>query len=115
MLKLLGFEEGYGKYQLDHCNGRSGESSAGDFLRRTQADAIKNWLSNVAMPSLSPEEEKMLRESMQREYSSRFRTQALQSAKQQAEADAKELIQQISKSMQADNYAKLLHLIEGAQ
>lgn len=115
MLKLLGFKDEYGGYQLDYCNGRAGESSAGDFLRRTQADAIKTWLSTVAMPSLSPKEEGVLRGSMQKEYFYRFKAQALQSAKQQAEADAKELIQQISKSMQADNYAKLLQLIEGAQ
>lgn len=113
VLKLLGFDSNYSSYKLDHCNGRAGNSTAGDFIRNAQAAAIKDWLTTVAMPSLTPEDEKNLRASMQQEYASHFRRHALQLAKEKAQADAKVLIEQISQSMQVDNYAKLLAMIEG--
>lgn len=36
-MKLLGFDSRYVKqWELDHCNGRAGESAAGDYLKRVQ-------------------------------------------------------------------------------
>jgi hypothetical protein len=40
-LKLLGFEDRWGKWEVDHCNGRGGESAAGDYLRIAQKTAIQ--------------------------------------------------------------------------
>ncbi len=55
VFKLLGFDKSWeGKWKLDHCNARSGESAAGDYLRNVQADAIKEWLSTIPLPTISP-------------------------------------------------------------
>jgi vacuolar-type H+-ATPase subunit H len=52
--KLLGFNNSWGEWALDHCNGRSGESSAGDYLREKAGIAVKVWLDSQAknLPNL---------------------------------------------------------------
>lgn len=47
IVKLMGFDnKWFGRWELDHCNGRSGNSAAGDFLREVAGDATKEWLAN---------------------------------------------------------------------
>lgn len=54
--KLLGFRAQYGDaWEVDHCNGRSGESAAGDWLRKQAGEAVRQWLTAQAgnLPDLS--------------------------------------------------------------
>jgi len=53
--KLLGFDGWFGELEIDHCNGRSGESAAGDWLRAAAGDAVKKWLTEQAgdLPKLT--------------------------------------------------------------
>lgn len=46
--KYLGFDNKWGRWELDHCNGRSGESAAGDFLRSKVQEGTKKWLEKQA-------------------------------------------------------------------
>ena len=60
---LLGFEKdswGSQEWKVDHCNGRAGESAAGDYLRRHQQAAINQWLSQVDMPKMTPSMKKSM-------------------------------------------------------
>ena len=52
ILKLLGFNNHRGRWELDHCNNRSGDSAAGDFIRKTQSEAVNEWLTTVCLPEL---------------------------------------------------------------
>ena len=52
VMKLLGFKESWGKWELDHCNGRSGNSPAGEYLKNAQQGAIAEWLKTAALPKL---------------------------------------------------------------
>lgn len=52
---LLGFEKdswGRNEWRVDHCNGRAGESAAGDYIRRHQQAAIEQWLHSVTLPAI---------------------------------------------------------------
>ena len=63
---LLGFDKdswGRQEWKLDHCNGRAGESAAGDYLRRHQQATIDQWLSQVDMPKMTSS----MKESMEKE------------------------------------------------
>ena len=115
VLKLLGFDSSYPNdtYTLDHCNGRAGDSTAGDFIRVTQADAIKEWLSTVAMPEMDPIFENALKQEVQNTYKVALLKQVRNLAENQAGIDAKRLIDSISKSNDIDNYVKTLQLIAG--
>jgi hypothetical protein len=63
--KLLGFDcSSWGKdWELDHCNGRSGDSAAGDWLRKRVAAEAKEWLNEQAgnLPKLPASAIKSLR------------------------------------------------------
>lgn len=48
--KLLGFDDHWGgdRWEVDHCNGRSGNSAAGDFIREQAGEAVNEWLKEQA-------------------------------------------------------------------
>jgi hypothetical protein len=52
--KYLGFDNKWGRWELDHCNGRAGESAAGDLfkreLKRHSEDIVKKLAGEL--PSL---------------------------------------------------------------
>ena len=114
LLKLLGFDANHwGKdvWELDHCNGRNGNSAAGDFIRTTQAEAVKAWLSTVAMPNLSPAITKSIVASCRDEYKRALERHIYGIVEKQAEEDAKTLVANISKSNHIDKYLKVMSLI----
>lgn len=87
VLKLLGFDNHWGgRWELDHCNGRAGESAAGDWLREKAGAAVKEWLEKQTgrMPSIPPQTVKNLKERYReyflREVEERLRTRARRDA-----------------------------------
>lgn len=59
---LLGFStDGYTRFEIDHCNGRSGDSEAGDRFRQACKAAIDNWFAELTiLPKLTNEEKTTL-------------------------------------------------------
>lgn len=111
-MKLLGFNTNYSQeWELDHCNGRSGESAAGDFIRRTQQTAIEEWLKSATLPVLDEKTKKRLHKEAVDEYSSVIRQRIREFAYKQATQDAADLIKTITVSDQIDNYLKAMKLI----
>lgn len=98
ILQLLGFEKdnwGDGKYKLDHCNGRSGESAAGDFIRRAQKNAINTWLASVVLPAM-PEH---LKENLIDAYNKEFQYQLIQQVEGQAATNAAKLVDEFKETI----------------
>lgn len=110
-LKLMGFDEGYGGWSLDHCNGRAGNSTAGDYLRNAQGEAIKQWLSTVSMPVLNEELKASLQKEAQRSYDQHLATKIRALAIQQAETDAEALVAAVTQSNHIESYIKMMRLI----
>ena len=112
VFKLLGFDNSWeGKWRLDHCNGRSGESAAGDYLRKVQADAIKEWLSNIPMPTIPPKMLADFKKQYQQEFNQRIQYQLQKLITVEADKRAAELFKNISSSTQLDDYIKTMKLI----
>lgn len=79
IMKLLGFDCSYmtnNVYKLDHCNGRSGNSTAGDYLKTQQEAAVKEWLYQIEMPKLSPELKASIEADMQERFNRDIRNKA---------------------------------------
>ncbi len=112
-LKLLGFNNSWGKWELDHCNGRSGESAAGDFIQQVQQTAIKEWLSEVAMPTLDEKMKKSILKGVNAEVKRSISYQIQQLATNQANALMNKLLSDICVSDHVDNYLRTMKLIEG--
>jgi len=115
VLKLLGFDASYGGFSLDHCNGRAGDSAAGDFLRKAQSEAIQDWLSTVVMPTLTDERRETILKSMVQHYESLFREGLKKAIAAKASEDIKAVMDAVAKSNNIDKYLRVLGLIGADQ
>lgn len=110
-MKLLGFDNRWNKWELDHCNGRSGNSAAGDFLRSTQAEAIKEWLAQVSMPTLDTKTKNKLIKQAQATYEDYLSKTVRAAIERKATADADLVIAHLTQSQQIDKHLQVLKLI----
>jgi hypothetical protein len=117
--KLLGFDSdrwtGKDVWTLDHCNGRAGESAAGDYIRKTAQAAIQEWLSQAKMPALLASEVKSMQSEMRQVYRNRVGDYLHKLVVSKADQDATELFNKITKSNDIDSYIKAMQLISPTQ
>lgn len=111
-LKLLGFNNTWGRWELDHFNGRSGNSAAGDFLRSVQNEAIQEWLSTVCLPKLEVKITQEIKTQAAREYKRLVLQELSSTLRQQAQMDVKKLLQDLAVSDQIGNYIKTMQLLD---
>lgn len=113
-LKLLGFDKSYGEkaWKLDHCNGRAGNSAAGDYLRATQAVAIEEWLSTLTLPVLTPSQEESLLRDSQNNYYTAMRKAVLSKLTKKVEEDSTALINSMLPTLDVESFLKAKNLIQ---
>ena len=101
---LLGFEPdrwNNGEFRVDHCNGRSGESAVGDYLREHQAKAINDWLKTAKLAPL----DKGAIASIQQEFQEIYRSRIQNLVKADAEALAQKHFEELkAQDAMADLY-----------
>ena len=116
ILKLLGFKTNYSNtWELDHCNGRSGNSAAGDYIASVQKEAVKTWLETTCMPVLSPNIKKKLAASMQAEFDSRVEYHMWSLIEAKAKEFATQYMQSLEASEFIDNFVKTNALLKDQQ
>jgi hypothetical protein len=116
LFQLLGFVKddwGSGKFRLDHCNGRSGNSAAGDYIRQNQQEAINIWLAATPLPSLTAAMKKEIAGEAQRHYRQTFREQFYQLVENAAKQEADKAFKEISGLLALNKHEKTVRLIEG--
>ncbi len=113
VMSLLGFKEDTWnkKWELDHCNGRSGESAAGDYIRRVQQDAIMIWLSQVSMPELPATVHKQMQAEMKGSFIKQVNKRVDDLVKDKANQIAAALVADITKSDNLPAFMKAIQLI----
>lgn len=113
-LKLLGFDKNYGDrvWSLDHCNGRSGNSPAGKYLVETQSVVVKQWLDQVALPELSPNQLIKLSSDFSEMYMRALRKSLTTLVETKAKEDSQLLLNEIINTESIDNYIKAKELIQ---
>lgn len=98
--KLLGFDKGWEKWRVDHCNGRAGNSAAGDYLRSACQQAVKDWFEKIKLPAMT----KGMQDDFKKEYISTVKKILREEAKRLAEANvrayANDAIEKISITME---------------
>ena len=113
VLKLLGFDNRWNNWELDHCNGRKGESAAGDYLRQVQHDAIQDWLKKVKLPELNKTLSSVMKKELEADYKQYLNQFLYEYAREEADKTAKELIQSLFSQSKVDGMLKLQQLIQG--
>ena len=111
VLKLLGFIDHWDRWEIDHCNGRSGESAAGDFIRKTQSEAINEWLTTVCLPELDEKTKAKFKKAANQMYQEHILRGLRKTVEQRAQANLDKLIASLTTSEQIDNYIKTMELI----
>ena len=113
---LLGFEKdswGRQEWKVDHCNGRAGESAAGDYLRRHQQAVINKWLAQVDMPemttSMKKSMEKEALDMFKREFTRTLEAKVTKYAEEQATTFFNSIIE--SQKTQVNAQMKALGLL----
>lgn len=112
VLKLLGFNESWGKWELDHCNGRAGNSAAGEFLRAVQQTAIEDWMAKLILPTVSKTATAEIQKSANQSYRYELEKRVREMAVAQANKDAQAIIQSIVQSNQIEARLKVMQLID---
>ena len=110
--KLLGFNDRWGKWEVDHCNGRGGESAAGDYLRRVHQQAIEEWFNTLLIPKMPKTLSVKLRESLQRDFDRVMQQRMHELVRDYADKEAERLFEELKVSSMLDNYLKTLQLIK---
>lgn len=111
-MKLLGFDVRYGEsWKLDHCNGRSGNSAAGDYIRQVQAEAIKEWLAKVELPVLSPTAIKKLEKEILNEYTSHIGRKTREKTIVAAQEALDSVVKNVIASNNLGSYMQMLSII----
>ena len=113
-MKLLGFNDRLGRWEIDHCNGRSGESAAGDFIRKTQSEAVKDWLTNVCLPELDDKTKAQFKKQAKQIYQETILRGLRDSVQMRAKVDLDLLVKEITTSNQIDNYLKTMQLLSSS-
>lgn len=72
------------KWAVDHCNGRAGESAAGDAIRAKAQEAVFKYLEDTDIPTLTPDQVQAL----VREYQEVFNRKVREALRARAETDA---------------------------
>lgn len=110
--KMLGFNYSYGRWELDHCNGRSGNSAAGDYMRQCHKDAIEKWLAKVTMPVLPKVINQQLRKSLQAEFNRSLEKALCDKVVAYANEEASRMFKELEVPSLLDNYMQTLQLIK---
>lgn len=114
VMKLLGFNITYdNKWALDHCNGRSGNSPAGDYLKEQQSEIIKGWLEKVAMPVMTPAELKKIAADAKHEYTYAFEKAIRVLVTDAANKDAADVMRSLTECKDVAAYLQAMRLING--
>ena len=102
---LLGFEFDCGHFsRVDHCNGRAGESAAGDFLRSVAGRETMKWLEKQAgeLPELPESAIQSLRKDYIKTFEERLRYQLKKNAEEKADEFAKSITEQCLREVVGD-------------
>ena len=113
-LKLLGFDKSYGNrvWSLDHCNGRSGNSPAGEYLKATQSAVVKQWLENVPLPELTPTLLSKISSEFNDMYLRALKKELFSLAEEKAKKDSQKILDEVISTDSVENYLKTKELIQ---
>ena len=112
ILKLLGFNNHWDRWELDHCNGRSGNSAAGDYMRKCHQEAIEKWITKLAMPVLPKDINQQLKKSLQVQFNRSLEDALRNKVIAHAMEEANRMFKELEVPSLLDNYMQTLQLIK---
>lgn len=113
VVKLLGFDLSWGEWALDHCNGRSGNSAIGDYLRNTQAVAVKEFFDSLDLKQIvTPAMKNRLIKAIQKDFEYKLECAVRSALEAHTKQYVEKVIQDITTSDDLDGVIKTIKLLE---
>lgn len=91
MTSGMGFSRSFGRWEVDHCNGR--ESAVSQYMRSQAADAVQGWLNKQTKKLKLPT--KQLQGALAREFDEQFKRALRDKVQQQATKAADDIFDQV--------------------
>ena len=114
--KLMGFSTSHnGRWEIDHCNGRNGESAISTFLKESQEAAIKEWLSQIKLPEMTPKFKARIEKNLRDTYEREIQSKTYSMAVARAQKDLDSLLGNVLKPTLVDKYLQLQKLVDPPQ
>lgn len=111
-LKLLGFNTNWKEWNLDHCNGRSGNSAIGDYLRNAKAIAIKDFFDSMDINSIvTPAMKARLTKVVQKEFEHQLGNAVANTVAQHTATYVNKVVSDITASDDIESVIKTIKLI----
>jgi len=98
--KMIGFSNSWSRWEVDHCNGRAGESAAGDFLRQHCHESVQEWLKSAMTKAAMPTP--AIKKAVVSEYRELIHREARSYAREVAEEHARTMVDGILVSAQTE-------------
>jgi len=91
--KLLGFNKSWHNenWEIDHCNGRAGQTEIGDFIQHQCQVGVRNWIDTVKKTGL-PKPTKEIIAAVKKDYKDRLHREIRDQIWRQADEDAREFL-----------------------
>lgn len=112
VMKLLGFDNHWGNWEIDKANGKNTATQAGQYMAALHQEAIKNWFSQVKLPALPSKVIKSIEQDARRAYEYELKNKASELARVAATTHATQLVTEFTSSRQVENRLKLMALLE---
>lgn len=99
--KLLGFDKSWGNdsWEIDHCNGRNGNSIVGEYLKSEHLNAVHEWLNglvgNIDDYSLPKKELADIRRGIIHDYKYQLRKRVMEKLEHRINMDAEEILNSV--------------------
>ena len=97
LLKLLGFDNKWGGWQIDHCNGRAGNSEVGVTLKSLFSEVTKNFVLQFKEESmkLTKTEYAQILKIMKKEFINSLESEAIRAMREKGKTCGRELVEEI--------------------
>lgn len=112
--KLLGFNNHWGKWEIDNCNGRDRYTEAGRRIVALHQKAVDEWFHEISDFKLTPKEKSAFRAAYKKSFFDMFTYHVRIAAEKQAEQVANDLVQEIvgTPTSAIEKINRMLSLIE---
>lgn len=112
LMKLMGFSRDFqGRWEIDHCNGRGGNSNISDFLKSSQEAAVKEWLTQIELPKMSPAFKTKIKEDLRRIYENEINSKVYGMARARAQSDLVALLDTVLPATLVDKHLRMQKLL----
>lgn len=112
-MSLLGFNDSYGHWTIDYNKDFNNYTPVGDYIKKANCIAIKEFLDNFKPPVLSKTELNKISADFKYDFKEELTRKLRIVATRLIEEQLKEIMDELTSSSAAEQYLKLVALIDG--